>query len=85
MERRLAGRVGRIRIGTEVVVKGHILLEDDDQMLDRSSRVAIVRMAKRWTGRQKANSDRRGDRQCLESRYARHDGESRIALARRLS
>ena len=35
VKRRLAGRIGRVRIGREIVVEGDVLLEDDDQVLDR--------------------------------------------------
>ena len=35
MEARLTSGVGGVRIGAEVVVEGHVLLEDHDQVLDR--------------------------------------------------
>jgi hypothetical protein len=34
----LSRRVGRVRVGAEVVVEGHVLLEDHHQVLDRRRR-----------------------------------------------
>src|SRR5262249_36727904 len=39
---RLSGRVGRVRVRPEVVVERDVLLEDDDQVLDRGRRRRFV-------------------------------------------
>jgi hypothetical protein len=41
----LAGNIGRVRIGPEIVVEGPVLRNDDHDVLDRSLRVCAVIVA----------------------------------------
>ena len=41
-ERRLAGKIHGFRIGTEIMIKRNVFLEDHDNMLDRRRGASIV-------------------------------------------
>ena len=60
VERGLAGRVGGVGVGPEVVIERDVLLEDDDQVLDRGRRSGA--RAWRWPERGRACPSSPADR-----------------------